>query len=102
MRSFCPASTAHPLLASVSAGCGSGPGRRVDPQDPAGALRLEALRRDNPYADYPVERIYDFLSHYELPRKPGEKYEYSNLGVGLLGHLLARRAGSSYEEKRGA
>jgi CubicO group peptidase (beta-lactamase class C family) len=52
----------------------------------------------NPYADYTVERMYDFLSRYELPREPGEKYEYSNLGVGLLGHVLARRAGKSYEE----
>jgi CubicO group peptidase (beta-lactamase class C family) len=52
----------------------------------------------NPYADYTVEKLYDFLSHYELTRDIGERYEYSNLGVGLLGHLLARRAGTSYEE----
>jgi len=52
----------------------------------------------NPYADYTVEKLYDFLSRYELTRDVGERYEYSNLGVGLLGHLLARRAGMSYEE----
>ena len=52
----------------------------------------------NPYADYSVEQMYDFLSHYELTREIGEKYEYSNLGVGLLGHVLGRRAGVSYEE----
>lgn len=52
----------------------------------------------NPYADYTVEKLYDFLSRYELTRDIGERYEYSNLGVGLLGHLLARRAGVSYEE----
>ena len=52
----------------------------------------------NPYADYTVEQLYDFLSHYTLTRDIGEKYEYSNLGVGLLGHILARRAGLSYEE----
>jgi CubicO group peptidase (beta-lactamase class C family) len=51
----------------------------------------------NPYADYTVARMYDFLSRYELPRDPGERYEYSNLGVGLLGHALALRAGTSYE-----
>jgi serine-type D-Ala-D-Ala carboxypeptidase/endopeptidase len=52
----------------------------------------------NPYADYSVAQLYEFLSAYTLPRDPGEKYEYSNLGVGLLGHVLALRAGKSYEE----
>src|SRR5258706_527568 len=52
----------------------------------------------NPYADYTVEQLYTFLSSYELPRDVGETYEYSNLGVGLLGHALARKAGMSYEE----
>jgi CubicO group peptidase (beta-lactamase class C family) len=52
----------------------------------------------NPYADYDPAKLYDFLSHYELPRDPGEKYEYSNLAVGTLGLALARRAGMSYEE----
>jgi CubicO group peptidase (beta-lactamase class C family) len=52
----------------------------------------------NPYADYKVEQLYDFLSRYALTREPGKKYEYSNLGIGLLGHVLALRAGMSYEE----
>ena len=52
----------------------------------------------NPYADYTVEQLYTFLSSYELPRDVGETYEYSNLGVGLLGQALARKAGMSYEE----
>jgi len=52
----------------------------------------------NPYADYTVEQMYAFLSSYELPRDPGATYEYSNLGVGLLGHALALKAGTSYEE----
>ena len=50
----------------------------------------------NPYADYTVQQLYDFLSSYTLTRDPGEKYEYSNLGVGLLGHVLALRAGMDY------
>jgi CubicO group peptidase (beta-lactamase class C family) len=52
----------------------------------------------NPYADYTVQQMYDFLSGYQLTRDIGVQYEYSNLGVGLLGHALALEAGASYEE----
>ena len=53
---------------------------------------------DNPYADYDGQKLLAFLASYELNRDPGEKYEYSNLGVGLLGFALAHRAGISYEQ----
>lgn len=52
----------------------------------------------NPYADYTVQNMLDFLAAHKLARKPGEKSDYSNLGTGLLGHVLARRAGKTYEE----
>jgi CubicO group peptidase (beta-lactamase class C family) len=52
----------------------------------------------NPYADYGVERMYAFLAECEPARPAGESVEYSNLGMGLLGHALARRAGKSYEQ----
>jgi len=51
----------------------------------------------NPYADYSTEQLYQFLSGYQLTRDIGSRYEYSNLGGGLLGHVLARRAGMDYE-----
>jgi CubicO group peptidase (beta-lactamase class C family) len=57
---------------------------------------LKPANMANPYADYTVERLYDFLSRHELRRDPGELFEYSNLGVGLLGHVLALRAGKPY------
>jgi len=52
----------------------------------------------NPYADYSVQQMYAFLAGYQLPRDVGATYEYSNLGVGLLGHVLALRAKTSYEQ----
>jgi serine-type D-Ala-D-Ala carboxypeptidase/endopeptidase len=51
----------------------------------------------NPYADYTVQDLWDFLSHYTLTRDPGAQFEYSNLGVGLLGQALSRATGMSYE-----
>ncbi|HEX3580077.1 MAG TPA: serine hydrolase, partial [Thermoanaerobaculia bacterium] len=57
-----------------------------NPKDPA-----------NPYADYTVAQLYEFLSTVQLTRDIGSKYEYSNLGGGLLGHVLALRAGTDYE-----
>jgi D-alanyl-D-alanine-carboxypeptidase/D-alanyl-D-alanine-endopeptidase len=52
---------------------------------------------ENPYADYTPEQMYAFLGGYTLPRGVGEKYEYSNLAVGLLGQALSHRAGTDYE-----
>jgi D-alanyl-D-alanine-carboxypeptidase/D-alanyl-D-alanine-endopeptidase len=51
----------------------------------------------NPYADYTVEQLYEFLSNYSLPQTPGLLYHYSNVGVGLLGHVLARQQMTTYE-----
>jgi CubicO group peptidase (beta-lactamase class C family) len=51
----------------------------------------------NPYADYTVANLFQFLSSYELTRDIGSKFEYSNMGVGLLGQALSRRAGMDYE-----
>ncbi len=58
----------------------------MNPADPA-----------NPYADYTVDQMYTFLNAYTLTRDIGSAYEYSNLAQGLLGHILARKAGKSYE-----
>ena len=73
-------------LATQSSGLPSLPDNFA-PKDPA-----------NPYANYTEDRLFAFLSGYKLTRKPGEKYEYSNLGMGLLGYALARQAKTPYEE----
>lgn len=52
----------------------------------------------DPYADYDEAKLYAFLRGWRPDRKPGAMFEYSNLGVGLLGHALARHAGQPYEQ----
>jgi D-alanyl-D-alanine-carboxypeptidase/D-alanyl-D-alanine-endopeptidase len=51
----------------------------------------------NPYIDYGADRLHAFVSGHVLTCDIGETYEYSNVGVGLLGHVLALRAGQDFE-----
>jgi serine-type D-Ala-D-Ala carboxypeptidase/endopeptidase len=65
---------------------------------PAMPENLAPTDEKNPFANYSMEQGLEFLSRYELPREPGSAYEYSNLAIGLLGDLLARRARTNYEQ----
>lgn len=60
---------------------------------------LMALARDDadPYRQLSREVIYRYLSTAEGLRSPG-RFEYSNYGMGLLGHVLEDRAGASLEQ----
>ena len=51
----------------------------------------------NPYVDYDAKALYAFVANHgvAMPAKP--EFAYSNLGVGLLGQVLADRAGMTYE-----
>lgn len=51
----------------------------------------------NPYAHYTEEELYACLARCRLKNKPGTKSNYSNLGAGLLGHVLAKAAGIDFE-----
>lgn len=57
----------------------------------------DSVDPSDPYAESTNERLYAFLSRFELQRAPGEKPEYSSLGLGLLGHLLERRVETDYD-----
>src|SRR5947207_5373945 len=50
------------------------------------------------YRGYTVELMYECLSSFVLTRDIGTKYEYSNLGYGLLGHGLEKRTSATYSE----
>jgi CubicO group peptidase (beta-lactamase class C family) len=51
----------------------------------------------DPYPAYGLDQLFGFLSARQPARGVGEAYAYSNLGTGLLGQLLARRAGADFE-----
>ena len=59
---------------------------------------LAPANPQNPFADYTVNRMYEFIASYELPRDPGDSIEYSNIGMALLGHALSLRAGAANYE----
>lgn len=52
----------------------------------------------NPYVGYSTQDIYDFLGKYKLEKAPGDQFEYSNYGMGLLGHILSLQSKKSYEQ----
>lgn len=52
----------------------------------------------NPYASYTDADLWTTLRKLKLDFEPGTRASYSNLAAGLLGTLLARRAGCTYEE----
>jgi CubicO group peptidase (beta-lactamase class C family) len=60
-------------------------------------LDLSEANAANPYRPYTAAKLYEYLRVAKLDHPPGQRWDYSNLGVGLLGHLLERRAGMSYE-----
>ena len=47
---------------------------------------------------YTTQQVYDFVSNTTLSSKPGTKANYSDIGMGLLGHILSLRAGVSFDQ----
>jgi hypothetical protein len=51
---------------------------------------------DEPYRPPSMDET--ILRYGNLVTIPGEKYEYSNLGYGILGYIIARVSGETYED----
>lgn len=63
-------------------------------------IRPDNLRpadQRNPYAEYTIDQLYDFLNKYELKKTQGTTYAYSNFSVGRLGHILSLINNDSYD-----
>jgi CubicO group peptidase (beta-lactamase class C family) len=46
---------------------------------------------------YTVEDMYVFLLRHRLMQEPGVSFQYSNVGMALLGHAIERRTATNYE-----
>jgi D-alanyl-D-alanine-carboxypeptidase/D-alanyl-D-alanine-endopeptidase len=52
---------------------------------------------DNPYADYTVNQLYEYVSGFEPDVDIDTKWRYSNVGYGLLGNILSTVAQKDFE-----
>jgi D-alanyl-D-alanine-carboxypeptidase/D-alanyl-D-alanine-endopeptidase len=68
------------------------------PRLPKGLVGLSLRQRKNPYAGFTDAHLERAIAGTRLRDNPGDKLRYSNFGFGLLGYVLALRAGQSYEQ----
>ncbi len=68
------------------------------PKLPTDLMTSREMYSDDPYANYGPDRLEEKLGNgiksYSIP---GTQYEYSNLGVAILGHIMTIVADKSYE-----
>jgi serine-type D-Ala-D-Ala carboxypeptidase/endopeptidase len=60
-------------------------------------LNAPLYEQDPIGSSYTADQLYSMLGAYHPDSDPGTQYFYSNVGPGLLGHALARRAGIDFE-----
>ncbi|MBV9772264.1 MAG: beta-lactamase family protein [Bryobacterales bacterium] len=53
----------------------------------------------DPFADYGPQQLYAYLKAHGVAKPEDATFVYSSLGVGLLGQVLADRAGRSYSDQ---
>jgi beta-lactamase class C len=62
-------------------------------------MMMKGLRHPaNPYRDYGAQDLYADLTSFTPGPQLGRAFGYSNLGFGVLGHLLELRLGALFEE----
>ena len=52
----------------------------------------------NPYKKYNASLLFAFLKNFKPYQKPGTQYQYSNLGVGLLGTIIEKITNKKYND----
>ena len=105
-QSFLPAGVTMPIKEGASQPSGETPPTHITLEHlathtsglPRMPSNFQPKDPSNPYADYTCQRLYDFLSSHALEGAVGREPVYSNLGTGLLGHILELQTGKSYEQ----
>ncbi len=69
------------------------------PRLPTNTDEVQGLDLENPYAIYTYDHLKSYLqNHIALNAASGTNYEYSNLGMGILGYTLSQKRNSTFEE----
>jgi CubicO group peptidase (beta-lactamase class C family) len=64
---------------------------------PFNATNFTGTNGEEQYDSYTTEKMYAFLSGYALKDPPGTRFQYSNLGMSLLGHALEHVSHTNFE-----
>lgn len=64
---------------------------------PFNADNFSSKELQQAYNAYTAENMYAFLSAHKLAQPPGARFQYSNLGMSLLGHVMELKSGEGYE-----
>ncbi|WP_109831867.1 serine hydrolase domain-containing protein [Reichenbachiella versicolor] len=69
------------------------------PRLPSNLGEIQNFDQEDPYLSYSYDNLKSYLkNHAELNNPSGTKYEYSNLGMGVLGYCLAQKKNTTVEE----
>lgn len=69
------------------------------PRMPSNFMMGALFNPSNPYKNYDEEKLNKYLTEkLKFEYTPGTKSEYSNLGAGLLGHVLCKISGKTYQQ----
>lgn len=68
------------------------------PKLPESFFKVANYNAQNPYANYTRKDLFHYLKNCTLDHEPGEHFEYSNLGTGLLGELISMITKKTYSQ----
>ncbi len=69
------------------------------PRLPTNIAEVVNFDMDNPYANYSYENLQSYLQKdVNLNSESGTEYLYSNLGMGILGYILAQKRNTTFEK----